>query len=130
MLAVSAVAVDRLRGAPAVVVIRCWRPGEGPDLLHRANTDPVGLTQRPVDRAGLGHPHLRPADQVRGVGGIGIAVADKALAFWGLEDSGLERPSGCRCIREFGNRLSMNPGTATPSRQSDQPCVGYIPSAL
>jgi hypothetical protein len=34
----------------------------GPDLFDRADADAVGLAQSPVDRPGLGRPHLGAAD--------------------------------------------------------------------
>ena len=36
--------------------------GKRADLLDRADADAIGLAQGPVDRPGLGHPHLGAVD--------------------------------------------------------------------
>ena len=78
---VSVLAIDRLRRELLRLPRRRNRFGKRADLLDRADADAVGLAQGPVDRPGLGHPHLGAMDQGRHIGGIGIAVADEALAF-------------------------------------------------
>src|SRR5438270_395107 len=107
VLAVS-VSVNWLRRALALVGFRLGRPGNGPDLLHRANADAVRLPQRPVHRPGLGHPHLRAADEVGGVGGIGVAVANEPLAGPGLENDRSEHPAGIGWIGGFQDRPDMH----------------------
>jgi len=94
---VSILAIDRL-GWKLLRFARCRiRFGERADLLDRTDADTVGLAQRPVDRSGLGHPHLGAVYQRRDIGGIRIAVTDETFAGSGFENRGSENPT-----RPFG----------------------------
>ena len=82
---VSVLAIDRLGRELLRLPGGRSRFGKRADFLDRADADAVGLAQGPVDRPGLGHPHLGAVDQGRHIGRIGIAVADEAFAILDLK---------------------------------------------
>src|SRR2546426_6160215 len=76
----AAASVCRLRGELARLPLRLRQLGSRSDFLDRANADTIGLAQCTVDRSSLGDTHFGTMHQGRDIGGIGIAVADKAFA--------------------------------------------------
>ena len=111
VLAVSTVAADGLWGPLAVVaiVIRCERARKGSNFLHRADADAVRLTQSSIDCTSLCNSHFRPADQIGGIGWVGIAVANKALAGRGFENHRPEHPARAGWIRRSEDGPDMYP---------------------
>ena len=56
------------------------RFGEGADFFDGTDSDPVGFAQSTVNGASLGDSHLGSLDEKGNIGGVGVAVADKAFA--------------------------------------------------
>jgi hypothetical protein len=62
---VSVFPIDRLRREPLRLLRGGNWFGKRTDLLDGADADAVGLAECPVDRPGLGYPHLGAVDQGR-----------------------------------------------------------------
>jgi hypothetical protein len=56
-----------------------WRSGKPSQLFNGTKPDAIGLSQRAVDSASFGHPHLSATDKRRGIQRIGVAVADETF---------------------------------------------------
>src|SRR6266566_2833031 len=106
------------------------RFGKRPDLLDRADPDAIGLAQGPVDCSGFGNAHLGATYQGRDIGGIGIAVANEAVAFCRLEDSSPKCPPTGGCRGKFGYGFYIDARTALSSSQTYQACVSDIPTII
>ncbi len=76
----AVVSVSRLRWELARLLPWLRGMGSRSDFLDRAQADTVSLSQSSINGARFGHTHCRTVHQRRGIGGIGIAVADKAFA--------------------------------------------------
>src|SRR5690242_16295914 len=132
VLAVSAVAADGLWGplAAVAIFIRCERTRKGPNLLHRAEADAVRLTQSPIDRTSLGYPHLSTADQVGGVGGIGISIADEAFTGCRLVNNGLKCPTSRGNVTEVSHWPDLDSTAMATMRESQQARMRHVPLTL
>ncbi len=98
--------------------------GKRPDFLDRADADAVGLAQGPVDRPGLGHTHLGAVDQGGDIGGIGIAVADEALAGSRFVNCCLEGPSSDGRVGEHLNGFDIDSCASAPVSQPQEARMG------
>jgi len=122
------VAVGRLGRKLPDIRLGLIAGGQGSDLLDRANADPIRLAQGPVDRPGLGHAHFGAPDQGRDVGGVGIPIADKALAPRRPKDRRFEYPPVSVGVTELRDRMNANTSAAAAVSKSQQSWVGRIPA--
>src|SRR5438477_4495831 len=76
----ATVSISRLGRKFARVLLGSCRHAKGSDFLDRADADAVRFSQSSINGPGFGHPHFGTMHKRRDIGGIGIAVADKALA--------------------------------------------------
>src|SRR5207302_1225221 len=91
-------------GAAVIAIGRLWREflrisgglrsfSEGPDLLCGADADAVGLSQSAVHSPCFCHAHLSASHEKRNIGGVSVAIANKASASRRLVDCCLKCPS-------------------------------------
>jgi hypothetical protein len=86
-----------------------WTESPWRQLFHRTQTNPIGLTQRPIDRPGFGHAHFGIVENQRGdVAGMSIAKADKAFTLGRLEYRRFEYPEAFCRAGQFKHRLGVN----------------------
>jgi hypothetical protein len=107
-----------------------FRRPKGSKFLNRAQANPIGLAEGPVDGPGLGHPHLGPADDGRDIGRIGIPIAHETLGLGRLVDGGLEDPAPHGWIAELAERLSADTGATMAASKAEEASVGYVPIAV
>ena len=106
------------------------RTRERTQLLDRAKADPVGLAQGAVDGASFGDAQLGAMHHGRNVGGIGIAVADKALRESTLINHRFEDPP-TRCeVGELVLEHRVDSTATSPGSKLQEPGVGHIPSTI
>src|SRR5713226_4244289 len=103
---------------------------EGPQLLDRAEADPVCLSQGSVDRPRFGNAHLSPVDHEGHIGGISVTVTDETFRTGGLVDGCLEDPATSNWVAEVAHLLDPNAVTATACCQAQKASVGHIPTAV
>jgi hypothetical protein len=124
------VPVGRRREFPGLSMRGLRRFSEGTDFLDRANADSVGFPQRSVDSASFSNTHFGPVDKEGHIGGIGVAISNKAFARPRSIDSGLERPALYRRIAEWMNRLNVDAGAPVATCQVHESRMGNVPSAV
>ena len=128
--AAAVVSISRLGRKFARVLLGSCRHAKGSDFLDRAGADAISLSQSSINGAGFGHTHFGTVHQRRDIGGIGIAVADKAFARPRSEYRGLKGPALCSRITEGGYWLNVDTGAVVPSSETQKPCVSHIPAAF
>jgi len=106
------------------------RLGQGTDLLDGADADSVSLPQSSVDGASFSDAHFCAVDEKRNIGGIRIAITDKAPTGSGFVNSSSECPAICGCIAEFLRRRHADAGTPFSGCELQESCVCYVPSTL
>jgi hypothetical protein len=106
------------------------RIGRGSYFLDRTDPDAVGLAQRSIHVAGLGDAHLSAADHRGNVGGIGIAVPDKADQTLGRVDRGLQHDAARLRITQGIDGLHMDAPAPLPMRQPEQSDMCHAPVAI
>jgi len=95
------------------------RPLQGANLFDRADANSIRFSQRPIDGASFGNAHFGALDQVRNVGGVGIAITDKAATGFALMDSSFESPALCRWVAKRLKWLNVDASAPITPRQSD-----------
>lgn len=73
--------------------------GDRPELLDRAESDPVSLSQGSVDGSRFGNAQLSPVDHEGNVGGISVSVTNETFRTAGLIDDSLKNPTVSYGIR-------------------------------
>ena len=100
------------------------------DLLDRADSDAIRLTQGTIDCSGFCDAHLGAAHQQGNVGRVSIAVADETRGIFGRKHGRLEDETiRCRITQRI-NGFNMNTAASLPARQANKSGVGYKPAIL
>ena len=105
------------------------RSGERTELFDTAKADSISLSESPVDGSRLGNAHFGAADQRRRVGGIGIAVTDKAARARSLENGRLEDPAACGRVRMSFDQRRLNAAASVTPSNPEEARVRHIPFA-
>src|SRR6266851_5729500 len=103
---------------------------EGPQLLDRAEADPVRLSQGSIDRPRFGNAQLSPVDHEGNIGGISVTVTDETFRTGGLVDCCFEDPATSSRVTEVAHLLDLNAITAAACRQAQKTGVGDVPSPV
>src|SRR6266403_2241946 len=91
-----------------MVPCRARGMGNRPELLDRAEADPVRLSQGSVDGSRFGNAQLSPMHHVGNVGRVGVAVTDETLRSGRFVDGCLKDPAIVRCITQFRHGVDTN----------------------
>src|SRR5260370_29876782 len=104
--------------------------GEGPQLLDRAEADPVRLSQGSVDCPRFGNAQLSPVDRQGNIGRISVTVTDETFRTGRLVDRCFEDPASSNRVTEVANLFDANAIAATACCQTQEACMGDVPPAL
>jgi hypothetical protein len=128
--AIAAVADCRCRWKLPYRTLRRHISIEGTDLLYGADADSVRLAQRTIDGARFCYAHLGAVHKRGNIGRIGVTIADESATSERLINSRFKRPVTGIQVTVLLYCANMYAGAAISFRDSKQPSVSDVPSAI